>query len=117
MRYGNTGEGKERMRTKYVTLYLNSSIKKPYHRVRYPARFFWKAEGGRGYARSTGKEQEVPKISPAPGMHLQMRVLAQSINVDIPPTASAAFELFALFGSTILSSLPDGLNHGDQIFS
>jgi hypothetical protein len=46
-----------------------------------------------------------------------MGVLAQSINLDIPTATGAGFEFFALFRSTIFSSFPDGLDHGDQIFS
>jgi hypothetical protein len=63
----------------------------------------------------SGQHQQ--KASTAPRMHLQMRVLAQSININKPATAGAGFQLFALFRTTISTRLPNRLNHGDQIFS
>jgi hypothetical protein len=47
------------MLTEPVTFYLNASIKKPYHRVRYPARFFFR--------RPASQRRENTFLSPTTG--------------------------------------------------
>ncbi len=53
------------------------------------------------------KTKKLAYNSAAPGMHFQMWVLAQSININKLTTSRAGFKLFAFFRSTIATRLPD----------
>lgn len=58
-----------------------------------------------------GKEEP----SAASGMHFQMRILTQSVNINISPPSAALLKLFPFFRTSIFSGIPHRPDKGKNV--